>query len=301
MRSAGTYCFWVVGGLLACVGAGGAASDADQAPIVNLWPDGKVPGAKGSEPKDVPSVQIYLPPKEKATGSAVVVCPGGGYGHLALGHEGLDIANWLNERGIAAFVLRYRLGPRYNHPWPLTDVKRALRFVRANASQYGVDPNRIGVWGFSAGGHLASTASTHFDAGDAASTDPIDRASSRPDFSILVYPVISMTDRTHKGSKRNLLGPDPDPELAEKLSSEKQVTKETPPTFLVHGNNDKGVVPEQSILYYLALRRAGVPAELHIYEDGKHGFGLAQKDPVLGTWPDRLNDWMGRHGLLEQN
>jgi len=264
-----------------------------------LWPQG-APGAQGDSDADRPALRIYLPPQGKAAGTAVVVCPGGGYGHLALDHEGRQIAEWLNALGVAAFVLRYRLGPKYHHPIELGDAQRALRYVRSKAAEFRVAPDRIGIWGFSAGGHLASTAGTHFDEGDPGAADPIDRASSRPDFMILAYPVISsLPEYAHKGSFVNLLGSNPDPKLLESLSNERQVTPRTPPTFLFHTNADKGVPAENSAMFYLALRRAGVPAEIHIYERGNHGVGLAQKDPVLSTWPARLADWMKVRGLLE--
>ena len=226
---------------------------------------------------------------------AVVVCPGGGYRGLAMDHEGRQIALWLNSQGIAAFVLKYRLGPRYRHPAMLQDAQRAIRTVRARASSLGLAPNRVGIWGFSAGGHLASTAGTHFDDGNAGSADPIERAGSRPDFMVLAYPVISFTtEYVHRGSRTNLLGDNPDPALIEKLSSEKQVTARTPPAFLFHTNADKDVPPENSVLFYLALRRAGVPAEMHIYEEGPHGVGLAPFDAALSSWPARLADWLRR-------
>ncbi len=275
---------------------------AQQPPVISdwtlLWPQG-APGAIGNEDTDRPAVSIFLPPKDKATGSAVVVCPGGGYQMLALDHEGKQIAEWLNSLGVAAFVLRYRLAPRYHHPAPLQDAQRALRFVRAKAEEFGIVPDRVGIWGFSAGGHLASTAGTHFDAGDPNAADPIDRPGCRPDFMILAYPVIMFSsDYTHKGSQRNLLGANPDPKLVELLSNEKQVTPETPPTFLFHTTADKGVPPENSVFFYLALRKAGVPAEMHIYERGNHGVGLAPKDAVLSSWPGRLADWLKVRGIL---
>lgn len=246
-------------------------------PTILLWPNG-APGAVGTEDADKPSLTVYVP--ASPTGKAVIVCPGGGYGRLALDHEGKQIAEWLNAQGIAAFVLKYRLGPRYRHPAPLDDAKQALRWVRAHAADYGVDPRRVGVWGFSAGGHLAATLATHFDEG------------TRPDFAILAYPVISLTEYVHKGSRDNLLGANPDPKLVESLSNEKQVTAQTPPTFLFHTSEDSGVPAENSVLFYLALRRAGVPAELHVYEKGRHGVGLAPTDPVLTTWKERLADWL---------
>jgi acetyl esterase/lipase len=264
-----------------------------------LWPDG-APGAAGSEERDRPSLTVFLPPAGKASGAAVVVCPGGGYQGLAVDHEGRQIAEFLNRHGVAAFVLRYRLGPRYRHPAPLQDAQRAIRIVRSRAQEFEVRPDRIGIWGFSAGGHLASTASTHFDGGNPSNPDPVERAGCRPDFTILAYPVVSFTtDYVHKGSRRNLLGDNPDPALVESLSNERQVTAETPPTFLFHTNEDTGVPPENSVLYYLALRKSGVPAEMHIYQPGRHGLGLAPDHPALQTWGDVLIRWFRTRGLLE--
>jgi acetyl esterase/lipase len=263
-----------------------------------LWPDG-APGAAGSEEADKPTLTIHLPPADNAQGTAVVVCPGGGYAMLAVDHEGKQIAEWLNARGIAAFIVRYRLGPRYRHPAPLQDAQRAIRTVRLRAAEFGIAPERIGIWGFSAGGHLASTAGTHFDAEKAQAADPVERVSSRPDFLILSYPVISFTtEYTHKGSREHLLGPNPDPQLVESLSNETQVTSQTPPTFLFHTDGDTGVKPENSVLFYLALRKAGVPAEMHIYERGPHGVGLAEKDPILSSWARRLEGWLKTRGLI---
>ncbi|HKX00427.1 MAG TPA: alpha/beta hydrolase [Bryobacteraceae bacterium] len=263
-----------------------------------LWPNG-APGALGNDASDKPDITIYLP-ASNGVSSGVVVCPGGGYQVLAMDHEGRQIAQWLNERGVAAFVLKYRLGPRYHHPIELGDAQRALRFVRFHARDYGVAPDKIGIWGFSAGGHLASTAGTHFDSGNPSAEDPIDRMSSRPDFLILCYPVISfITPYAHRGSLRNLLGDHPDPKLVASLSNETQVTAQTPPTFLFHTDGDTGVPAENSVLFYLALRKAGVPAEMHIYERGPHGVGLALFDPILGSWPRRLAPWMRLHGWMK--
>jgi acetyl esterase/lipase len=263
-----------------------------------LWPKGP-PGAAGAEERDVPTLAAYLAPAEKAVGTAIIVCPGGGYGTLAMEHEGKQIAEWLNNLGISAFVLKYRLGPRYRHPAPLQDAQRAIRTVRQRAQQYVIREDRVGIWGFSAGGHLASTAATHFDKGNPNASDPLDRVSSRPDFAVLAYPVISFTTGyVHKGSRRNLLGEPFDEKLAANLSNETQVTPETPPTFLFHTNADTGVPPENSVLFYLALRKAGVPAEMHIYETGRHGVGLAPADPILSSWGQRLADWFKTRGLL---
>jgi len=257
-----------------------------------LWPNG-APGAVGNDDKDKPTLTVFLPPADKATGAAVVICPGGGYGGLAADHEGKQVAEWLNSLGVAAFMLKYRLAPRYHHPAPLQDAQRALRMVRAGAKEWKIDPQRIGIWGFSAGGHLASTAGTHFDKGKPEAEDQIERVSCRPDFLILAYPVITMDSSfTHMGSRVNLIGKNPDPKLVEDLSNEKQVTQETPPTFLFHTNADTAVPPENSVQFYLALRKAKVPAELHIYEYGQHGVGLAPKDNVLSTWKDRLEWWL---------
>ena len=263
-----------------------------------LWPNG-APGAVGSEDQDKPSVTPYIVPAGQGTGTAVVVCPGGGYAHLAMDHEGDQIARWLNSIGVSAFVLKYRLAPRYHHPAMITDAQRAIRWVRQNAVQYRILPERVGIWGFSAGGHLASSAGTHFDSGNSQASDPIDRLSSRPDFLILSYPVISFTTPyTHKGSMNNLLGPNPDPKLVQFFSNELQVTAQTPPTFLFHTSGDTTVPPENSVLFYMALRKAGVPAEMHIYERGPHGVGLGPLDEPLSTWPARLSDWLRVRGLL---
>jgi len=261
-----------------------------------LWP-GAAPGALGDSDEDKPTLTIRLA-KDNPKGSAVVVCPGGAYGMLAVDHEGRQIAEWLNARGVSAFILKYRLGPRYHHPVELGDAQRAIRTVRAGAAEFHISPDRIGIWGFSAGGHLASTAGTHFDNGNPNAADPIDRVSSRPDFMILSYPVITMGDYTHRGSRRNLLGENPDPKLIELLSNELHVTPQTPPTFLFHTTDDDAVPVENSINFYMALRKAGVPAEMHIYAHGRHGVGLAPLDPVLGTWGGLLERWLRRRGLL---
>jgi acetyl esterase/lipase len=270
-----------------------------QAPLERLWPAG-APGAVGEEERDKPSITPFFAPAEKATGAACIVCPGGGYGGLMTSYEGDEVAQWLNGIGLHGFVLRYRLGPRYNHPAQMNDVQRAVRLVRARSAQWKIDPAKIGVWGFSAGGHLASTAATHFDDGKADAEDPIERAGCRPDFAIMTYPVISLVaPYAHLGSMKNLLGPRVDDlELREFLSAEKQVTAKTSPCFLMHTSED-AVPAENSVDFFLALRQAKVPAELHVYEKGRHGYGLGQKDPVLRSWPERLADWLRVRGMLK--
>jgi acetyl esterase/lipase len=283
--------------LLSIVVTSGAFSqDAPRPAPVPLWPSG-APGAKGTQPEDIPTISVYRPDEGKATGAAIVVCPGGGYGHLA-DHEGHTVALWLNKLGITAAVLKYRLGPRYQHPAMLQDAQRAIRVMRADAAKYGIDPQRIGIMGFSAGGHLASTAGTHFDSGSAWTTNPVDRASSRPDLLILGYPVITMTAPfTHQGSRKNLLGESPAQILVDLLSNEKQVTAATPPTFIFHTEDDGAVPLENALMFAAALRAAKVPYEMHIYEHGRHGVGLAQNEPALRTWPDLLASWLGTHGF----
>lgn len=277
----------------------GLTFHAAEAPKVELlWPKG-APGAVGTEERDKPSLTIYLPPTDKANGTAVVVCPGGGYGALAVGHEGKEPAEWLNRHGIAAFVLRYRLGPRYRHPAPLQDAQRAMRIVRSRAKEWNIDPKRIGIWGFSAGGHLVSTVITHFDDGKPDADDPIERAGCRPDFAILCYPVITLRPPfAHMGSRHNLLGDKPDEALVTSLCNDEQVTDKTPPTFLFHTTEDTAVPPENSLLFYRALRKNKVPCELHIYEKGPHGIGLAVGRGAASQWPEQLAAWLKTRGLL---
>jgi acetyl esterase/lipase len=263
-----------------------AAAPAQPANSFPLWPDG-APGALGQGDKDIPTLTPYLPEPDKATGAAIVICPGGGYAGLAA-HEGADYARFLNEAGIAGFVLKYRLGSAgYQHPIMLLDAARALRTVRARANQWRLDPKRIGIMGSSAGGHLAATLMTHFNAGKPEAADPIERVSSRPDAVILCYAVITMGEFTHTGSKRNLLGNDPAPELARELSAELHVTRDTPPCFIWHTYEDPAVPVENSLQLALALRRVGVPFDLHIYQKGSHGLGLGTRD-----WnPERRHPW----------
>lgn len=267
--------------------------------VIPLW-TGSAPGALGTEDSDTPTLTVFLPRTMGASTPAVVVCPGGGYQNLASNHEGRQVASFLNSLGIAAFVLKYRLGPRYHHPIELGDAQRAIRTLRSHGPEWRIDPARIGIMGFSAGGHLAMTASTWFDAGNVQATDGIDRAGSRPDFAVLGYPVISMTEAwTHQGSRRNLLGDPPDPDLAKRLSGETAVTKETPPTFIFQTNEDTTVPAENAVHYFLALRKAGVPAEMHVFEKGAHGVGLANDNLSLSPWSSLLATWLRGRGVIK--
>ncbi|WP_308635056.1 alpha/beta hydrolase [Paenibacillus silvisoli] len=260
--------------------------------LIELWPEG-APLAVGTSDEDRPAITPYIVVGSK---SAVIVCPGGGYGMRA-DHEGEPIALWLNSLGISAFVLRYRVAP-YKYPSPLLDAQRAIRYVRLNAGEYGIDAGRIGILGFSAGGHLVSTAGTHYDAGNPEAEDPIERMSSRPDLLILCYPVISLqAPYMHEGSRINLLGEEPDAELVQLLCNELQVTPDTPPAFLWHTSDDAPVPVENSLLFAMALRRAGVPFDLHVYEQGPHGMGLASDDPHVGNWTTVCGLWLKRNGF----
>jgi acetyl esterase/lipase len=263
-----------------------AAAQTQTNQSIALWPQG-APAALGKDDKDIPTLTPYLPETGTGTGAAIVICPGGGYGGLA-SHEGVDYARFLNEQGIAGFVLKYRLGSNgYRHPAMLQDAARAVRIVRARAAEWNLDPKRIGIMGSSAGGHLASTVLTHFDAGRTDDPDSIERQSSRPDLGILCYAVITMGEFTHQGSKNNLLGKNPSEDLVRNLSNELQVTKETPPTFLWHTWEDTAVPVENSLQFAEAMRRAGVPFDLHIYQKGGHGLGLGS-----AKWdPERRHPW----------
>lgn len=266
------------------------AASVQAAPLepIPLWPD-KAPGALGDRDEDKPTITPYLPVEEKASGAAIVICPGGGYGGLA-GHEGAGYAEYLTQQGITCFVLKYRLGSKgYRHPIMLGDAARAVRLVRSEAAKWKIDPHRVAIMGSSAGGHLASTLLTHFTAGDANNADLVERQSSRPDLGILCYAVITMGPDTHGGSRTNLLGDKPDPALIELLSNEKQVTKDTPPTFIWHTWEDKAVKVENSLMFAEALQRAGVPFDLHVYQKGAHGIGLSKGQN--GVAPDDVHPW----------
>ena len=299
--------------LLGLVAFAPAASFADEPKTYPLWPNG-APGATGKEtgdenhPGDIPTITVYLPAKDKATGAAVVICPGGGYGFLATEHEGKQVAEWLNTVGVTGVVLKYRLAPKYKHPAPLQDAQRALRTLRAKSKEWGLDPKRVAILGFSAGGHLASTAATHFDDGRSDDSDPIERESSHPDAAILVYPVIAIgTEFGHGGSRDNLLGKGVAKELLMSLSNETQVTEKTPPTFLAHTLGDTGVPIENSMLFAMALRKNKVPFELHIFEKGQHGLGLGKGweghikgEPSFEAWPKLCETWLKGHGFLDK-
>ncbi len=291
----------VSGSLLAVV-LGVGMAQAQQTPNATvgktmlLWPGG-APGAKADADADKPTLTAFLPSGVNATKTGVVIAPGGGYKNLAMSYEGIDVAHWLNERGVAAFVLKYRLGPTYHNPIELEDAQRAIRMVRAHAAEYGVAPDHVGMWGFSAGGHLTATAGTHFDAGNSSSADPIEQEGSRPDFLILAYPVITLeAPYAHVGSRQYLLGENPDPAVVQSLSAELQVTKDTPPSFLFATTDDGTVPVMNSVMFYSALVKAGVPAEMHLFQHGRHGSGLGVGNPALSVWPDLLIKWMRERG-----
>ena len=275
-----------------------AVSQGGAAKTMLLWPSG-APGALGEEDVDKPTLTIFLPLAPNPTRTGVVVAPGGGYTHLAVEKEGFAFARWLNERGVAAFVLQYRLGPKYHHPVELEDAQRAIRMVRAHAAEWGVATDHVGMWGSSAGGHLAATAGTKFDAGKADANDAVEQQGSRPDFLILSYPVITFHEPDlHRGSLKYLLGDTPDPNLVDSLSAETQVTKDTPPTFLFATTDDKTVPVVNSVMFYSALVKVGVPVEMHLFQHGSHGAGLASENPELRVWPDLLAKWMRERGYM---
>lgn len=282
---------------------------------INLWPEGKVPNFKSSDIKEksetdasgilrisgvtIPSMTAYIVPKEKATGAAVVICPGGGYGILAASHEGSDFAKWFNDRGISAFVLKYRLpnakSMEHQHEVPLMDAMQAMKLIRESAGKWNIDQNKIGVMGFSAGGHLAATLSTHHNMGPKASPE------AKPNFSILLYPVISFQPSiSHGGSRDALLGAEKSEELIKYYSNEMQVSEQTPPAFLVHAMDDTGVPVENSIQYYLALKNKKIPAEMHLYPKGGHGYGMRTDGKgSLAGWPAAMEGWLKAMGYMK--
>ena len=272
---------------------------------MRLW-EGKAPGALGDAEEDRPTITLYALPKwepgEIAPEPAMIVFPGGSYVNLAMNHEGRQMANWANGAGMVAFVVKYRLGPKYHHPVELGDAQRAVRFVRAHAKEFGVDPSRVGALGFSAGGHLVSTLETHFDAGDPKAADVVERMSCRPDFAVLAYPVISMSaDYSHPYSRENLLGKDATPEMRKALSSELNVRPDTPPTFIFSSSTDETVPVQNSVAFYSALHAANVPAELHIFEKAPHGVGLDFQDESVGEWTTLLLHWLRANDFLPKD
>ncbi len=276
---------------------------------VKVWPNGAPDDNGMTQPEEKfngvwvrnvseAEMYVYLPEKNNS-GTAVIICPGGGYGMEAMDHEGYNIASWLKEKGVAGIVLKYRL-PYGHKDIPSGDLKRAIRIVRNNASEWGIDPNKVGIAGSSAGGHLASTVGTHFDYGDKNSADPIERISSRPDFMLLLYPVITFREFfTHTGSRVNLIGQTNDWKLVEEFSNELHVTPETPPTFLILADDDNTVPPKNSIEFYMALKENNVPAEMHIYKDGGHGFGLRENNLPVDEWPDLFYTWLKEQKIVE--
>jgi len=271
--------------------------------IVKLWPKGTPGEVVSPKPEETfdgkrvryvsePTLTVYLPSKEQNTGVAVIICPGGGYGIEAMDHEGYDVADFLQSHGIAGIVLKYRL-PYGHSELPLQDAQQAMRLVRFHAEEWQIDPTKVGIAGFSAGGHLASTLSTHFDSGKKDAVDPIDRISSRPDFSILLYPVVTFKEEWgHMGSRENLIGKTNDWKIIERFCNELQVTNQTPPAFIALADDDTAVKPRNSIEYYLALKREGIPAELHIFKEGGHGFGMHKTGKAHDQWPLMVVEWM---------
>jgi acetyl esterase/lipase len=267
--------------------------------IEYLWPSG-APGAVGSEAQDKPHLEIFTG-FGRGPHSAVIVCPGGGYHYLEYAKEGTQIAEWLNLRGITAFVLTYRLAPRYTYPTPILDGYRAVRWVRSHADQYGISPDKIGMWGFSAGGHLVGIVGTHFDAGNPSAADPIDRVSDRPDFVISSYGGLTLQPGVAKpGAMQPMLGEHPSPEVIDDMSPDKHVTAQTPPYFLYATTKDQSVPVLSSVVFYTALVRAGVSAEIHIFAQGPHGTALAQGYPALSAWPELLENWLRLNGWIPE-
>lgn len=293
------------------------SSRANAAPAeeLRLW-QGTVPGSEGYDQQEVfdprevgngwvtgvnlPTLTITHPSADNRSGTGVVICPGGGYGGLSIEKEGHALAAWFVERGVVAGVLKYRHGGgQHQHPVPLDDAQRAMRIMRTHAKEWQLDLEKIGIAGFSAGGHLASSVGTHYDEGDAAATDPIERASCRANFTVLIYPVITMqAGLTHQGSRNNFLGKQPTEEMVDLFSNELQVTTETGPSFLVHAADDEAVPVENSLLFYQALLKKKVPVEMHLYETGGHGFGFYRRDLPVDCWPELLEGWLKGRKLI---
>ncbi len=269
-----------------------------------VWPDG-APGAQGSEALDTPTLYLYPAPAETNTGVSIVVCPGGGYAGLAMGYEGHEVAQWLNTNGVNAYVLQYRLGPRYRYPAPQQDAQRAIRIVRANAEAWNLDPAKIGILGFSAGGHLSAMTGVHFVDGKPDAEDPIERVSTRPDFLVLVYPVITMEGpASHAGCVKNLLGEAPEPSLIKECSTQLHVNANTPPAFILHTTQDQAVPVANAILFYEACVKAGVPVEMHVFEQGKHGVGMGgSRAPgnSVSEWPGLCLKWLQVREILPRS
>lgn len=274
-----------------------------------LWPEGVPNQKKGLGPEhvdergwvthiEIPTLTFYPPAIDRPNGTAVIICPGGGYVGLSRAREGVQYANWLSHLGVTSFVLTNRVG-EYGHPAPLQDVLRAIRLVRSRAAEFKIDPARIGVMGSSAGGHLAASAGTLYANPAGKTGAPLDAVNARPDFLILMYPVITMDNPAmHVGSRENLLGKNPSPELVQLMSVEKQVTANTPPTLLIHTQEDQSVPVENSILFFQALTRAKVPAEMYLFEHGSHGMGMRDGLGTASAWPDRAAEWLRARGLL---
>ena len=295
--------------LLLSVAAQAAPTITAQAPQP-LWAEGAPPSPAGSEAEEVPTITTYKIEGQEMSGVAMVICPGGGYGGLAMDHEGEQVAQWLGQNGIQPFVLKYRHAPKSKHPAPLNDAQRAIRTVRAQAKEYAIDPAKIGMIGFSAGGHLVASTSTLATEGDATAAELIEQVGGRPNFACLMYPVITMSeDFGHEGSRKNLIGLDAPEDLRVLLSPDKQVSAQTPPSFIVHTSEDTAVPVKNALVYYQALVDAKVPAELHVYEQGRHGLGLgtdkvAGKTPpevvaAFGTWPDHFITWLRLRKILD--
>lgn len=289
--------------VVAWIGITPASAESPQSFQQPLWPDG-APGSNANQEGDIPQLYVKLVESDVPT-AAIVILPGGGYGGHAMDHEGHQFAQWFASIGVSSAICTYRLrgkgnqGQGYGHPYPMTDAQRAIQTLRAKANPWNIDPQRVGVIGFSAGGHLCSTVSTHFADVDPSSADPIARVSSRPDFAILAYPVIGFDKSyTHRGSQKNLLGENPDPELVKSLSNEEQVSQQTPPTFLFHTVADQAVPVENSIEYFKACRRHGVPVELHVFDQGRHGLGLARDTPGASQWPALCAQWLRGLGVV---